>query len=100
MNLPGIVTALQAATGSEFSVAPMGRMGEPASGIIDYVIVGSALVAVVVTTVLMVRGLVRPGEQAPHHIKRVILDGAAPAAHTLTRANARRQRVNFEPPRP
>ena len=80
MNLPGIVAAMQTATGSDFSVAPMGRMGEPASGIVDYVIVGSALIAVLVTTVLMVRGLVRPGEQSPHHIKRVILDSTAPRA--------------------
>jgi hypothetical protein len=78
VSLPGIATALQAAAGSDFSVDPMGRMGEPASGIVDYMIVGAALVAVLVTMVLMVRGLVHPGERAPHHIKRVILDGATP----------------------
>jgi hypothetical protein len=56
----------------------MGRMGEPASGIFDYAVVVLAVVLVVITTVLTVRWLIRPGEDAPDHIKRLILDDEWP----------------------
>jgi hypothetical protein len=78
---------LQAAqdTAHAYAVSPMGRMGEKASGIIDYVIVLTALIAVVISTVLMVRWLVRPGEDAPDHIKRLILDDPPTAPATIDR---------------
>ena len=56
---------------------PMGRMGEPPSGPLDYVIVLIALITVIISTVLTVRALIHPGEQARNHIKRVILDDDA-----------------------
>ncbi len=52
----------------------MGRMGEPAGGVFDYVVVVLAVIVVIVTTVLTVRWLIWPGEDAPDHIKRLILD--------------------------
>ena len=56
-----------------YSTAPMGRMGEPPSGPLDYVIVAAAVVLVAVTAVQTVRRLIRPGEDAPSHIKRTVL---------------------------
>jgi hypothetical protein len=60
-----------------YALSPMGRMGEPPGGILDYLIVGAAIIAVIVSAVFMIRRLVRPGEQAPDHIKRIILDDAS-----------------------
>jgi hypothetical protein len=56
-----------------YSTDPMGRMGEPPSGPLDYVVVSVAIVAVIVATVQAVRWLVRPREHAPDHIKRLVL---------------------------
>jgi hypothetical protein len=68
-----LARALQAAGGG-FPVAPMGRMGEPAGGVFDYVVVVLAVIVVIVTTVLTVWWLIWPGEDAPDHIKRLILE--------------------------
>jgi hypothetical protein len=56
----------------------MGRMGEPPSGALDYVIVLVAVLAVVVPTGKAVWWLLGPGETEPDHIKRAVLDDAAP----------------------
>lgn len=61
-----------------YSTAPMGRMGEPPGGPIDYLIVLIAVLAVVVSTVQTIRWLLRPGEDAPDHIKRTVLDDDEP----------------------
>jgi hypothetical protein len=61
-------------TSHAYALHPMGRMGEAASGIIDYVIVLVAIVTVVISIVLMIRWLIHPGEDAPTHIKRLILE--------------------------
>ena len=58
---------------SGYATAPMGRMGEPPSGPLDYVIVAIAVILVAVTAVQMVRWLIHPGESAPDHIKRTVL---------------------------
>ena len=60
-------------TQSAYSTAPMGRMGEPPSGPLDYVIVAVAVVVVLVTALQTVRRLIHPGETAPDHIKRTVL---------------------------
>lgn len=57
-----------------YPTATMGRMGEPPNGPLDYVIVAVAVVVVVVTAIQTIRWLIAPGEDAPDHIKRVILD--------------------------
>jgi hypothetical protein len=57
-----------------YPTAPMGRMGEPPGGPLDYVIVAVAMLVVVLTAIQTIRWLVAPGENAPDHIKRVILD--------------------------
>jgi hypothetical protein len=56
-----------------YSVSPMGRMGEHAGGLLDYLIVLVAIITVIISIVLMVRWLAHPGEDAPDHIKRLIL---------------------------
>jgi hypothetical protein len=56
-----------------YSTAPMGRMGEPPSGPLDYVIVAIAVVLVAAAAIQTVRRLIRPGEDAPDHIKRTVL---------------------------
>jgi hypothetical protein len=58
---------------SGYSTAPMGRMGEPPKGAFDYVIVAIAVVFVAATAIQTVRRLIRPGEDAPDHIKRTVL---------------------------
>jgi hypothetical protein len=45
------------------------------SGIVDYLIIGGAVVIVVAVLVLSIKYLVRPGERNPDHIKNVILKG-------------------------
>jgi hypothetical protein len=60
--------------GTGYSTSPMGRMGETAGGMLDYLIVLAAIIAVVISTTLMVWWLIRPGEDAPDHIKRLILE--------------------------
>jgi hypothetical protein len=56
-----------------YSTSPMGRMGEPPSGPLDYVIVAIAVVLVAAAAIQTVRRLIRPGEDAPDHIKRTVL---------------------------
>ena len=57
-----------------YSVEPMGRMGEQPNRLVDYAIVVIAVIVVLVTIMQTVRLLVWPGESAPDHIKRLILD--------------------------
>jgi hypothetical protein len=78
--------------GSGYSTSPMGRMGETAGGMLDYLIVLAAIIAVVISTTLMVRWLIRPGEDAPDHIKRLILDDGW--ARPTTRSNQPRRFSN------
>jgi hypothetical protein len=73
---------------TSFSVSPMGRMGEHAGGLLDYFIVLVAIVVVIISTTLMVARLIRPGEDAPDHIKRSILDDPYPAAPTTDRRSS------------
>lgn len=47
--------------------------GAGPSGIVDYFIIGSAVIVVVAVLILSIRYLVRPGELSPDHIKNVIL---------------------------
>jgi hypothetical protein len=56
-----------------YALSPMGRMGESATGALDYAIVLVACVAVVLSVALMILWLIRPGEDSPNHIKRQIL---------------------------
>lgn len=64
---------------STYSQSPMGRMGEPPSGPLDYVIVAIAVVFVAAAAIQTVRRLIHPGEDAPDHIKRsVLLDDPDP----------------------
>ena len=65
---------VQAPTPGGYSTNPMGRMGEAPGGILDYMLVAVAIIAVIISIALMVWWLLRPGEDAPDHIKRLILD--------------------------
>jgi hypothetical protein len=65
-------------TSHVYAVSPMGRMGETASGLLDYLIVLVATVTVILSIILMVRWLAHPGEDAPDHIKRLILSDDPP----------------------
>jgi hypothetical protein len=65
---------LQSPTSGGYSTNPMGRMGEAPGGVLDYLLVAVAIIAVIISIALMVWWLFRPGEDAPDHIKRLILD--------------------------
>jgi flagellar biosynthesis/type III secretory pathway M-ring protein FliF/YscJ len=43
-------------------------------GFLDYLIVAGAVIVFLVALWIFVRGLVRPGEKEPDHIKRKVLD--------------------------
>jgi hypothetical protein len=60
-------------TSHVYAVSPMGRMGETAGGMLDYLIVLVAIITVILSIILMIRWLAHPGEDAPDHIKRLIL---------------------------
>lgn len=47
--------------------------GTGPGGTLDYIIIGGAAVIVLVTLVLSIRFLVRPGETDPNHIKNLII---------------------------
>lgn len=47
--------------------------GTGPGGVLDYIIIGGAAIVVLVTLILSVRFLVRPGETDPGHIKNLIV---------------------------
>lgn len=62
--LPGVI--------QDFAASPHGRQAT-ASGLIDWVLLGLAVAAVAIAFLLCLRFVLRPGEDGPAHIKRVVL---------------------------
>lgn len=48
--------------------------GTGPSGDVDYIIIWIAVIIVAITLLMSIKYLVRPGEQAPDHIKKSILN--------------------------
>lgn len=76
------VLALLVAT-QDFSASPHGRQAA-ASGLTDWALLALAIVVVAIAFLLCLRFFLRPGEDDPAHIKRVVLrDTPRPGgAHT------------------
>jgi len=47
--------------------------GAGPQGQTDYIIISSAIVIVLLTLVLSVKYLLKPGENSPNHVKRIVL---------------------------
>lgn len=67
---PALVAAVLQAAG--FAASPEGRQ-MAAAGVLDWLLVGLAALAVATVIVLCVRYFLRPGERSPEHLKRRVL---------------------------
>ncbi|MFB6240898.1 MAG: hypothetical protein ABEJ46_04975 [Gemmatimonadota bacterium] len=70
MSTPATFAALLQASG--FATSPEGRQ-TAAAGLLDWLLVGLAALAVLVVIVLCVRYFLRPGERSEEHVKRRVL---------------------------
>ncbi len=59
---------------SDFSTSVEGRAYNPPDSLLYYAILTVCTIIVLATTVYSIKWLIRPGEQAEDHIKRIILD--------------------------